>query len=306
MRWLSIFYVLMLGFSQPAAAQSANPAADENCAKGLETMANLIELVVKPAASVENHSGQCSAKNVIFVDRRGHMETAVKYVAWNADGSDDLQAGRMARSMVLTVTGAKVLRASSGDPLWAYLKHATDQGEGRARLLWAYEGEDRSLDLRLAEVAFFDETKVSVAARFDGVNDSLVTNPMASVGGLILNDLSLLVKKGAVIRSPIEVAAGFIRRNNPRLNDAQLKAKGMDYIDQKLGRVLDGGSAQNLKALIYDMPYVNRNVSLSVNAFDGFLLLRLAGLALKSPPETVLQGVDIRFGYGQNVSLLGD
>ncbi len=306
MRWLSIFYVLMLGFSQPAAAQSANPAADENCAKGLETMANLIELVVKSAASVENHSGQCSAKNVIFVDWRGHMETAVKYVAWNADGSDDLQAGRMARSMVLTVTGAKVLRASSGDPLWAYLKHATDQGKGRARLLWAYEGEDRSLDLRLAEVAFFDETKVSVAARFDGVNDSLVTNPMASVGGLILNDLSLLVKKGAVIRSPIEVAAGFIRRNNPRLNDAQLKAKGMDYIDQKLGRVLDGGSAQNLKALIYDMPYVNRNVSLSVNAFDGFLLLRLAGLALKSPPETVLQGVDIRFGYGQNVSLLGD
>ena len=306
MRWLGILGVLILGVSQPTGAQTTIAAQNDNCAKGLKTMANLIEMSVKSVRNVQYASGQCSAKAITFVDARGHMETDVASLMWNVDGSDDLLAGKMARNMSLTVTGAKVLSASSSDPLWTYLKHATAQDKGRARLLWTYEEEDQSLDLRLAEVAFFDDTKVSVAARFDGVKDSLVRNPMASVGGLILNDLSLLVKKGAVIRSPIEVAAGFIRRNNPRLTDAQLKAKGLEYIDQKLGRVLDGGSAQNLKALIHDMPYVNRNVSLSVNAFDGFILLRLAGLALKSPPEAVLNGVDIRFGYGQNVSLLGD
>ncbi len=306
MRFLTVFYVLMLAFVQPVNGQSLNSGQNVNCAKGLETMANLIELSVKSVASAQSETGQCTAQNVVFVDRRGHMETKVASVMWNGVASEELRVGKMAREMALTVTGATVLRASDRDPLWAYLKHATTQGAGRVRLIWAYEPEGQSFDLRLAEVGFFDETKVSVAARFDGVKDSLVVNPMGSVGGLILNDLSLLVKKGAIIRSPIEVAAGFIRRNNPRLNDGQLKAKGIDYINQNLGAVLDGGSAQNLKALIYDMPYVNRDVSLSVNAFGGFLVLRLAGLAMKSPPETVLQGVDIRFGYGQNVSLLGD
>ncbi len=275
-----------------AVAQHMISLGGKSCTSGLEALASVVGVQLQAPGGVRKTGGECRAASVGVEGLKRGMRLHIGKVIWQAGALAPLAQRKMPARLRLRFYDVRLEGAPQSDAALHYLQMVAGQGRGmQAMLDLTYAPETQELLLTEATLDFPGDSRAVLRAHLAGVSPNLPVAPAAGLMAASIRRLSLGIAGGALSHNK---AAGLLA--------AAVKSSART----RAQAVFEAAGLGPARAFLEDLPKPAGDVNISLEAPDGFAMLRLVGLGAifardKTPEpgemETLLAGAKLAAQY---------
>ncbi len=302
-RNLALAGFVLLSTTASGYAQSILRMDNAGCIGGLEDLAKLIKVEIKPATSPRKVIGKCDAQSVDVMAERAGVTLKIERITWNRNGLAPLSDGQLPDQLQLEMRGVKVTNAPANDPAWDYLVDYGRSGRAfDATLDFGFQADKGLLELAGASLDFHNGNSARLSARLRGVTPAFPKSPEIGVFPLIIDNLTIAINSRDTRKNPLlELGVAMLKGKIPNGDIDGFRSLATLYIATELSKVMNGNDLASVNRLVSDLPRPKGGALLHLNADGGFPVLRLGLLAKGNKPAKALEGVSVEFGYGAGI-----
>jgi hypothetical protein len=300
---LALAGFVLLSTTASGYAQSILRMDNAGCIGGLEDLAKLVKVEIKPATSPRKVIGKCDAQSVDVVAERAGVTLTIGRLTWNRNGLVPLSDGQLPDQLQLEMRGVKVTNAPANDPAWNYLVDYGRSGRAfDATLDFAFQADKGVLELAGAMLDFHNGNSARLSGRLRGVTPAFPKSPEIGIFPLIIDNLTIAINSRDTRKNPLlELGVAMLKGKIPNGDIDGFRSLATLYIATELSKVMGGNDLASVNRLVSDLPDPKGDLLLHLTAAKGYPVLRFGLWATGRKLAQMLEGVSVEAGYSPNL-----
>lgn len=288
-------WVLLAALASPASAMTA-----QQCADSFEAAANLIApdfTFTLPAVAID---GSCEARGIL-AELNERLTLEIDSLRWTMEDPDRFIRDVLPPTAIsLSIEGMRYF-SRIDDPVMDYASRLRSQSVAMsAGLEMEWDADAKVLTLGEARWSDGFGNAVTVSAQVDGVDLTSWDSIAQSAGSAGLSEARIVLESAHFVEAYLAIPLAGLLLERDRLPGEQvvaLRAVATQMVDLMPESILPSASAEDLRAVIADMPQLRGTLTVDVSSDPPWGSGRFLRFAVSGLPQTadevwsVLDGV---------------